>query len=138
MLFRQITIRNFICLTFYLNLVYLGSAGSRCYSSWKWGVLGKNPCTCWKKRPRVTGNLDSVSTFVFNQYVSFSTFNYEASENLYLNDPCWYPNLGRVNCAVLSLVRNFVLHSSLCIKKSRNAWIKKLCFKITGLIKVHH
>ena len=35
--------------------MYLGSTGSRCYSSWKWRILGKNPCTCWTKRPCVTG-----------------------------------------------------------------------------------
>ena len=47
-------------------VLFIGNTGSSFVPSWQRGIPGKNPCTCDKNRPVVTGLLNAVFTPSFN------------------------------------------------------------------------
>ena len=47
-------------------VLFIGNTGSSFVPSWQRGIPGKNPCTCDKYRPVVTGLLNAVFTPSFN------------------------------------------------------------------------
>ena len=53
-------------------LLFIGNTGGSFFSSWQRGIPRKNPCTCDKNRPVVTGLLNVVFTPSFNNYFILS------------------------------------------------------------------
>ena len=53
-------------------VLFIGNTGGSFVPSWQRGIPGKNPCTCDKNRPVVTGLLNVVFTPSFNNYFILS------------------------------------------------------------------